>query len=669
MKFSTDKERLLLLQQYQIMDMAAEKDFDDLVQLAATICDVPLAAISILDGSRQWFKAKKGLEITETAIEYSFCRYTMCQNSLFIVENAQQDARFSDNPLVKKAPHIRFYAGVPLVCPGGEAIGSLCVMDSLERKLEETQKTALETLARQVVNLLELLANNHLLEASGREARQALLAKSEFLSVMSHELRTPLNGIIGLTHWFLEDKPRPAQLELMNTLKFSAEHLLSLINNILDYNKLQVQKLSLEKIDFNLSETLEHLRKSFAAIASGKDLTLEWTVQPHLPILKGDPQRLRQVLDNLIGNAIKFTHKGKVSMLAEPVMETENYLTIRFSILDTGIGIPADKLEIIFQEFVQVSPDTSRKYGGTGLGLPISKNLLQLMGSDLHVNSVEGKGTEFSFHVAFQKSGEQQQPIGQQAEKTRDQYALFSAHKKVLLVEDNRVSQLVCKKYLKKWGLEAHVANNGLEALKMVECYSYDLILMDLQMPEMDGFEATDKIRQMQAGKQPIPIIALTASATLQSRKQATAAGITDLLSKPFNPESLYHIICKHLPVKADMADKAEKLALLKQKVMNVTDGDEVFQKNLIHLFVKSFREILDLLNTGQLQHAEMLRRTRHKHKTSLRLLGLTAFEAALMDLQKALTSETADQAEIGAGIIKIRQLGEGHIEELEAIV
>lgn len=660
----SENKRLSVLQQYQIMDTEAEKSFDELVQLTADICAVPLAAISLLDAERQWFKAKTGILIEETAIEDSFCQHTIRQDELLVVEDVLQDERFRNNPLVTGDPHVRFYAGMPLISPGNVMIGTLCVLDTVPRELNRQQKSALEILARQAMNLLELRHKNRLLEEASREAQEALRAKSEFLSVMSHELRTPLNGIIGLTHWLLQDNPYPQQIELMNTLKFSAESLLTLINDILDYNKLQAHKLQLEKMPFSLSESLEQTIRPLTFLAVQKELVLEFSIPPELPLLAGDPHRLTQILNNLLGNALKFTQAGRISLMVAPVMETENFMTLRFTVKDTGIGIPADKLETIFQEFSQVSPEISRKYGGTGLGLTITRKLLQLMGSDLRVNSTPGEGTEFMFSIAFQKSTQQQPGAshfpGAAIEET---FNVFLNNKKVLLAEDNQVNQLITAKFLKSWGLETHIANNGLEALQMVQCEQYDLILMDLQMPEMDGFEASRQLRRMNAHYRQLPIIALTASAVGQYREEAGAAGITSILTKPFKPDQLYNAICQYL--KAGTSNSS----LLLRKVEQVSDGDFSFRKELIHLYLKSFRDILGELNAGKLQDPESLRRTRHKHKSTLHMLELDDFESALLNLEQVVESGAMDQADIHGNIRQINQLGEQLIQELEAIM
>lgn len=659
-----EKSRVCLLQEYQIIGSDAEKNFDELVQLAAAICGVPFAAISLLDVDRQWFKARVGLTIAETPIENSFCQYTIRQEEVMIVEDAGKDKRFQDNSLVTGEPHLRFYAGMPLLSPENVMLGSLCVLDTVPRKLNEQQRSALKILGRQAMNLIELRHKNRLLEEAGREAREALEAKSDFLSVMSHELRTPLNGIIGLTHWLLQDNPNPAQLELMNTLKASAENLLTLINDILDYNKLQVHKLRLEHIDFDLLTSLKQAVRPFEFLARQKGLVLETDIHPGLPQVMGDPHRLTQVLNNLLGNALKFTEAGTIGLEAAPVMETGSFVTVRFKVKDTGIGIQADKLETIFQEFSQASPEISRKYGGSGLGLTITRSLLRLMDSNLRVNSCYGAGSEFAFSVAFQKST---QPLSAPALLPASLSADFRydrmRHKKVLLVEDNQVNQLITLKFLKSWGLETHIANNGIEALKMIRCEQYDLVLMDLQMPEMDGFEAASRIRQLDAHYCEVPVIALTATALEQHSLQLRKAGFTDMLSKPFKPEQLYSALFRYI------CDKEPYPSLLRRKVEQVSDGDLRFRKELIHLYLKSFRDILDQLNTGKLQDVENLRSTRHKHKSTLHMLELNDFESALLSLQEVVETGGADQADIGANIRQINQIGEQLIQDLETIM
>lgn len=372
------------------------------------------------------------------------------------------------------------------------------------------------------------------LEKAKEKAEGATVAKTQFLSTMSHEIRTPMNAVIGLTHLLLQENPRDDQLDNLQTLKFSAENLLSLINDILDFSKIEAGKIEFEQISFKLVDMVNSIKHSMEYKAKEKGIELKLEIDKRIPeTVKGDPTRLAQILNNLISNAVKFTEKGYVKMAISNQGIDKNGIKLGFTVKDTGIGIPAEKLDSIFESFSQASSATTRKYGGTGLGLAITKKLLDLFGSNIQVLSTEGEGTTFSFVLTM--------GLPDASEKVSttyltDETANTSWAGDILLAEDNKVNVKIACKFLKKWGLEVDVAENGLIAVQLAEKKKYDLVLMDLQMPVMDGYEATKQIRELYPD---IPIIALTASALLEVKAEAIAAGMSDYASKPFNPTEL----------------------------------------------------------------------------------------------------------------------------------
>ncbi len=383
-----------------------------------------------------------------------------------------------------------------------------------------------------------------------KKAEHTALIKAKFLSTMSHEIRTPMNAVIGLSNILLQEKPRLDQIENLDTLKFSADLLLSLINDILDFSKIEAGKITLESNDFDLHTLTNNIRNSIKSTAEEKNLEFKTSIDPAVPVMvKGDQVRLSQILTNLTGNAIKFTSEGKVLIKLQLISKTEENVTVRFSVKDTGIGISESKFEKIFLSFSQADTDTTRKFGGTGLGLSITKKLLDLQGSNINLESELGKGSNFFFDLTFQTASKEQAAM--EKEIPIDSFESFEGSK-ILLVEDNKINVLVAKKFLNKWNLNIDTAENGEIALEMVQNTDYKLVLMDLEMPVMDGYTATQKIRELKPAKyKKLPIIALSASAISDFRTKAFKVGMNEFVTKPFNPSELHNAISRSLKISA----------------------------------------------------------------------------------------------------------------------
>lgn len=382
-----------------------------------------------------------------------------------------------------------------------------------------------------------------LLQAKDKAERSSVF-KSEFLSTMSHEIRTPMNAVIGTTSLLLEENPRPDQVAYLNTLKFSGENLLGIINDILDYNKIEAGKLELSKVQLNINALVANIKQSFLARAQEKQLDINIEVDSVIPQnLVGDPIRVAQILNNLVSNAIKFTHKGGVTILIREDQRNDKTVKLNFTVADTGIGIEQKNLGKIFEPFAQESQQ-HRDYGGTGLGLAIIKRLVELHGSDIKVSSTLGKGTQFNFVIEFAYAAEPVKKPAQNPLQKMQEGDL--AGMKVLVVDDNKMNILIASRFLNKWHISISEANNGLVATEMADANQYDLILMDLQMPVMDGFEATQIIKSRHP---QLPIIALTADAMPETFAKTRNCGMDDYLTKPFMPEILFEKISKHYKI------------------------------------------------------------------------------------------------------------------------
>ncbi len=370
-------------------------------------------------------------------------------------------------------------------------------------------------------------------------AEESSKTKSNFLSTISHELRTPLNGVIGMSDILLMENPREDQAENLKILKFSANNLLNLINNVLDFNKIESGKIEIENIPFKIYDLIRNIYSGFKSKADEKGLDFTVDIDDELKelFIIGDPTRLTQILVNFIENAIKFTLQGKVTILIKILAKSNDDLSLHFCIHDTGIGIPKDKQEIIFDSFTQSSSSTTRKYGGTGLGLAIVKNLLALMGSQVVTRSETGVGTSFTFDLHYPLSNYHLTKTTDNESTPED---IDISNLNILIAEDNEMNTLVIKKLLAAWKITPHFAVNGAEAVEAFENNYFDLVLMDIHMPIMDGYEAAMKIRALKDEKKAkVTIIALTASVALDVRNKVAAAGIDDFMSKPFNTAEL----------------------------------------------------------------------------------------------------------------------------------
>ncbi len=386
------------------------------------------------------------------------------------------------------------------------------------------------------------MLNNLILER--RKAEDAAKLKQQFMSTMSHEIRTPLNEVIGINNLLLQGNPREDQMEYIKTLQFSANHLLTLVNDVLDYTKLESGNISFEQTKFDIFEFIEELKRSYSFRIKNKGLDFRVTIEKDIPPgIIGDPIRLNQVLSNLLSNAAKFTTEGYIELNVKQTSRTNNEINLDFSVRDTGIGIHPDKQTVIFESFKQASDDTTRKYGGTGLGLSISQKLVELQGGNLSVESKVGEGSNFFFNMKFLIAASENKKVVSDDDERWDELT----GKNILIAEDNKINFFVVDKFLKKWGVLVTHAENGKIALDYIKENKYDLILMDLHMPVVDGIEATEIIRDSDdPNLKNMPVVALTAAIMSEHEEKVKQLDFNDFILKPFKPRDLYDKILKH---------------------------------------------------------------------------------------------------------------------------
>ncbi|WP_016988412.1 response regulator [Flavobacterium sp. ACAM 123] len=506
-------------------------------------------------------------------------------------------------------------------------------------------------------------------------AEQSVRIKEQFLTNMSHEIRTPMNGIIGFARILEETLLDSDQKQSVKAIKRAGKNLMVIINDILDFSKIEADKMVIEKVNFSLSKNIKTVIELLSTIAEEKEVKLLYELDPKInDLLIGDPTRLSQVLINLLGNALKFTDKGYVELLISQEIESESDSFIRFTVIDTGIGIPQDKIDSIFESFNQASNETSRKFGGTGLGLTITRKLIELQGSAITVKSEMGKGSSFSFLMQYEKvkSGATDITINENKKLTPD----FLKEIKILLVEDNELNQLLAIKVFNKWEKEIDIADNGKIAIEKIEKNNYDIILMDIQMPEMDGNELTKYIRNHMGTKSNIPIIALTAHATLKEEQRCMENGMNDYLSKPFHfkvlLEKLYNNLMKtNTFVSSDSAlPTVSTEGLMDFTHLNeFADGDADFIKEMLLLFMQNSPIALQIiLESNAADEINILKAEVHKFKSSVSLLGITLASKSIAIIEEEINMNPFGQKR-KEEVIYLNQICQSVFTELESLL
>lgn len=551
----------------------------------------------------------------------------------------------------------------------------LSAMNELESKTEGFKTGAVDYITKPF-EILEVKAriNTHLSLKLAREAAEASnKAKSDFLASMSHEIRTPMNAIIGMTELTLRGILSPDHRENLETVRDSSHHLLGIINDILDLSKIEAGKVELEQTDFDLREVLEFVMRTFNIQADKKGLFLNIDMDADIPqYLIGDPFRLRQVLFNLIGNAMKFTEKGGITI--KTTLHDRDEIMIGFAVSDTGIGIPKDKQDTIFENFSQADGSTTRKYGGTGLGLAICKQLVELMAGEIRVESEVGKGSIFSFTAVF-KPGDAEKVQREKQKKEVDTFLETDRRLKILLAEDNPVNVKVAMKFLKQLGHDPINATDGKQALKLLGERHFDLVLMDLEMPEMDGLEASRRIRAGKAGEanRKIPIIAMTAHTVGDIREKCEAVGMNDVVTKPADFYELNSIINGNIHEdNATVSESAEKrlaytrdeTILDRKSTLRRFGGDEDFLREVYALFPKESSVIIEKLREAIFGNdLKGIIMQAHKFKGTSGAIGAESCQVHAARLEQAAREEKTEQ------IMPIFQRLEQDLEKVNRLI
>lgn len=493
-------------------------------------------------------------------------------------------------------------------------------------------------------------------------------AKEQFLANISHEIRTPINGIAGIAG-LLSKNQNPEEREMyLNAITHSSENLKVIINDILDLAAIDSGKLKFEKIAFNLKDLLPSLISTFTYQAREKNLALHYTIDESLnKILLGDPVRLNQVLINLISNAVKFTHTGAIHVKCGLEKEQKGICHVLISVKDTGVGIPSEKLNTIFESFSQADESVTRRYGGTGLGLTIARQLVEMQQGRIEVHSQEYVGSTFTVHIPYAIGSTKVSKLAMQQKKNA--VPSISHNVRVLLVEDNDINRLYAKSILQTWKCNTDIAENGLIAIEKLKSNSYDVILMDVQMPVMDGYEATKAIRMMPHPGGSTPIIALTANATKNDVEKCLQAGMNDYLSKPFTPEDLYQMLFEKLkivPVSASVVkaviNKQYDLGYLK----NISGNNQEFIKEMIQTFAQSIpvslKDMEEALNISDLIK---LARIAHQIKPSMTLLGINRLKETAIQIEELAESSTSPTLELQLNVMEFIQTCKDIIADL----
>lgn len=534
--------RLDALRACGVLDTPPEECFDEITRMATLLTGCPMATVSLVDADRQWFKSRVGVEASETPRSISLCGHTILGREPLIIEDASKDPRVSDSPLVTNPGGLRFYAGFPIALESGHVVGALCVIDTAPRRLSVNEVAFLRLLAKQVATTLELRRTVRRLDAALADARQAARTKQRFLANASHELRTPLSVVSMSAESLLESFP--ADAPLTESLRLGLDQLNDIVGRLLELAATERNEIVLSTSRCDVAREIREVSRLFSPQAQARSVPLVTSLDASLPgAVDLDAQRLRQVLSFLVSNAVKFTRAGRVKILAS---WSNDQLSI--AVEDTGIGMDPARIESLFTPLEVGDDSEARREGGLGLGLPLARRLAHLMGGDLQCASEPGKGTRMTLNLRAPRSAQVDPaadarhgpaaPLGSPADLPS------KVSGRVLVAEDGADNQRIVRHMLERLGANVTIVANGAEAIAQLAASPFDLVLMDMQMPELDGYEAT---RRLRAGGHRGPIVALTAHAMSTDRQRCLDAGCDEYVTKPFTKNAIAQLCARYL--------------------------------------------------------------------------------------------------------------------------
>ncbi|MBV6644533.1 MAG: PAS domain S-box protein, partial [Cyclobacteriaceae bacterium] len=589
----------------------------------------------------------------------TFCELTFKNDNVLLIDRAS-DSSYAGHPC-HQIMHVESYIGA-VIKVGNEKYGTVNFSDQTRRPVSFSSYEGefMQLFANWIGSAIENgIAYDSLKEAK-EKAEAASDAKASFLSMMSHEIRTPLNGIIGVTHLLSNGSPLPEQADHLKILKYSGDNLLAIVNDILDFNKIEEGKITLDEAEFDLLEICEGITANYKIQAAEKGVAVQLSYDSSLGSgFIGDSVRITQVFHNLVNNAVKFTKEGVIDLVVSRTGEHDDYDEILVEVKDTGIGISQEHQEGIFEVFTQADRSTTRKFGGSGLGLSITKKLLELMNSEIQLKSTQDNGSVFYFTLVL-KRVENAQPKN---DGVSDEYTPLEA--KILLVEDNIFNRAIARDFLHSWQCQVDEAENGQEALDKLEQNRYDLILLDLQMPVLDGYQTIKKIRASEDEYlQSIPVVALTASAMSDVRDKVFKLGMSGFVTKPFHPREFYQRLREHLRGSAAAIHSSGADIIIKN-IEKLLGQDSTKTEKFIKIFIESLEADINSLGIAvDKLDKHQIRELAHKNKSSLRYVGMDHLADVAVELEQMVLRDIPEHMII-AKSIQFQQGMEKIFEEL----